>query len=123
MMITLKELVTKLDIAAHGKFLDDTYTMCLSRRATPEEESLGITRVHSYPIMTSHRDIVGFLEYLQKQCYLMDKVGTFSNWCVSENRSDDSIKALDEYKKWMRHVQELRRFFGSEHYYEFLVAV
>ena len=122
-MKTLKDLINKLDIIANEKYCDDTRTMCLSRRATLDEESLGITRVHSYPIMTSHRDIVGFLEYLQKQCYLMDKVGTFSNWCVSENRSDDSIEALEDYKKWIRHVQELRRFFGSEHYYEFLVAM
>ena len=52
----------------------------------------------------------------------MDKAGNFSNWCVFMNRSDDSIKALDEYKKWLRHVQELRRFFGY-YYFDFMVAV
>lgn len=122
-MKTLKDLIDKLDIRADEKYCEDTRTMCLSRRATPDEESLGITRVHAYPLVTSHRDVVGFLEYLQKQCYLMDKAGNFSNWCVFENKNDDSIKALEEYKKWMRHVQELHRFFGDMYYYEFLVAV
>lgn len=122
-MKTLKDLIDKLDIKADEKYCDDARTMCLSRRATLDEESLGITRVHGYPIVTSHRDVIGFLEYLQKQCYLMGKVKTFSNWCVFENRSDDSIKALEEYKKWLRHAQEIRRFFGDKYYYEFLVAV
>lgn len=122
-MKTLKDLIDKLDIKADEKYTDDTRTMCLSRRATPDEESLGITRVHAYPIVTSHRDIVGFLRYVQGWCYLMSKASTFTQWCALENKNDDSIKVLEEYKRWLRHVQELRRFFGDEHYYEFLVAV
>jgi hypothetical protein len=29
---------------------------------------------------------------------------------------------LDEYKTWLRHVQEIKRFFG-DHYFDFMVAV
>lgn len=122
-MKTLKDLITELDIKADEKYTDDARTMCLSRRATFDEESLGITCVHAYPIVTECKDVVGFLRYVQGWCYLMSKASTFVQWCALENKNDDSIKALDEYKKWIRHVQELRRFFGDAHYYEFLVAV
>jgi len=122
-MQTMKDIVDKLQILTGEHFYEYDRTMCLSRAATNNEfHSLGLKRIHSYPIKTDCSDVVGFLHYLQKRCYLMDKVENFRTWCIFENRNDDSIKALDEYKTWLRHVQEIKRFFG-DHYFDFMVAV